>query len=61
LLFQETLYDENAACHIAQGRAYQYTLQDGNDMTKEEFVASGGNDSQVHVDWMIGCSEMQVN
>jgi aminopeptidase len=61
LLFQETLYDENAACHIAQGRAYQYTLQDGNDMTKEEFVASGGNDSQVHVDWMIGSDDMNVD
>jgi aminopeptidase len=60
LLFQETLYDENAACHIALGRAYQYTLEGGKQMTRDAFVEAGGNDSQVHVDWMIGSSEMHV-
>jgi aminopeptidase len=60
LLFQETLYDENAACHIALGRAYQYTLEGGKEMTREAFTEAGGNDSQVHVDWMIGSTEMQV-
>jgi aminopeptidase len=60
LLFQETLYDENAACHIALGRAYQYTLEGGKAMTREAFVEAGGNDSQVHVDWMIGSTEMQI-
>ena len=60
LLFQETLFDENAACHIAQGRAYQNTLENGDSMSKEDFRAAGGNDSQVHVDWMIGSTEMQV-
>ncbi len=61
LLFQETLYDENAACHIAQGRAYQYTLTDGVEMPTEAFMAAGGNDSQIHVDWMIGSPDMQVD
>jgi aminopeptidase len=61
LLFQETLFDENAACHIAQGRAYQNTLEDGSDLSKDAFRAAGGNDSQIHVDWMIGSTEMQVS
>ena len=61
LLFEETLFDENAACHIALGRAYQYTLNGGNDMSQEQFIQNGGNDSQVHVDWMIGTPDMTVN
>ncbi len=60
VLFQETLFDENAACHIAMGRAYAYTLNGGTTMSKEELAAHGANDSQVHVDWMIGSKEMQV-
>lgn len=60
VLFQETLFDENAACHIAQGRAYAYTLQGGNSMTQPELEAHGANNSQVHVDWMIGSKHMDV-
>jgi aminopeptidase len=60
VLFQETLFDENAACHIAQGRAYAYTLHGGTTMSKEELLQHGANDSQVHVDWMIGSKDMEV-
>lgn len=60
LLFQETLFDENAACHIALGKAYAYTLNGGTTMSKEELLAHGANDSQVHVDWMIGSAQMDV-
>jgi aminopeptidase len=60
VLFQETLFDENAACHIAMGRAYAYTLHGGTTMSKEELAAHGANDSQVHVDWMIGSKNMEV-
>jgi aminopeptidase len=60
LLFQETLFDENAACHIALGRAYQFTLSGGLEMDTAAFAAAGGNDSQVHVDWMIGTPDMTV-
>ena len=60
LLFEETLFDENAACHIALGRAYQFTLNGGLEMDTAAFMAAGGNDSQVHVDWMIGTADMTV-
>lgn len=60
VLFQETLFDENAACHIAMGRAYAYTLHGGTTMSKEELTQHGANDSQVHVDWMIGSPQMEV-
>ncbi|MFN3266671.1 MAG: aminopeptidase [Deinococcales bacterium] len=60
VLFRETLFDENAACHIAQGRAYAYTLKNGNSMTLPELEAHGANNSQVHVDWMIGSKHMDV-
>ena len=60
MLFQETLFDENAACHIALGRAYQSTLDGGLEMDAASFMAAGGNDSQVHVDWMIGTPDMTV-
>ncbi|WP_420595660.1 aminopeptidase [Deinococcus sp.] len=53
-LFYNTLYDENAASHIALGRAYEFTLS----QDREE---SGGNDSLIHVDWMIGTPSMNVD
>jgi aminopeptidase len=61
LLFQEPLFDENAACHLALGSAYKYSLQGGTDMSDEEFVAAGGNVSLTHVDFMIGSGEMDVD
>ncbi len=61
MLFYDGLYDENAASHIAIGRAYRFTLNGGEKMTSEEFVAAGGNDSSIHEDYMIGSSDMDVD
>lgn len=61
LFFFNTLYDENAASHIAIGSAYRFNVKGGVDMTLEDFLAAGGNDSLTHVDWMIGSGEMDVD
>lgn len=61
LFFFNTLYDENAASHIAIGNAYRFNVQGGVDMNVEDFNARGGNDSLTHVDWMIGSGEMDVD
>jgi aminopeptidase len=60
-LFYNTLYDENASCHIAIGRAYRFTLTGGEELTDEEFVKSGGNVSITHVDFMIGSNKMDID
>jgi aminopeptidase len=61
LLFLNTLFDENAACHIALGQAYSTCLIDGDKLTAEQLAAKGANDSLIHVDWMIGSGEINVD
>jgi len=61
LLFYNTLFDENAASHIALGSAYKFTLRGGDAMSDEEFERAGGNRSVVHVDFMIGSEELDVD
>lgn len=61
LFFFNTLYDENAASHIAIGSAYRFNVRGGVEMTLEQFSAAGGNDSLTHVDWMIGSADMDVD
>lgn len=61
LLFYNTLFDENAASHIALGRAYQFTLQNGDKMSADEFQQAGGNVSIVHTDFMIGSAQMDID
>ncbi len=61
LLFLNTLFDENAACHIALGKAYSTCLKDGDRLTPEQLTARGANDSLIHVDWMIGSSKIDVD
>ena len=60
-LFYNTLFDENAASHIALGNAYRTSFQGGEDMSPEEFAASGGNKSLIHVDFMIGSGQLDVD
>ncbi len=60
-LFYNTLYDENASCHIAIGRAYRFTLTGGEELNDEEFISAGGNVSLQHVDFMIGSAEMDID
>jgi aminopeptidase len=61
LLFYNTLFDENAASHVALGSAYRFTMKDGEGMTPEAFEAAGGNRSAVHVDFMIGSGELDID
>jgi aminopeptidase len=60
-LFYNTLFDENASCHIAIGRAYRFTLTGGEELTDEEFISAGGNVSLNHVDFMIGSPHMDID
>lgn len=59
-LFYNTLFDENAASHIAMGQCYAACLQ-GTDLPPEEIAARGGNKSLIHVDWMIGDGRTDVD
>ena len=61
VLFWNTLFDENAASHIALGQAYATCLIDGEKMTSDELAALGANSSLIHVDWMIGSGAMDVD
>ena len=60
-LFYNTLFDENASCHIAIGRAYRFSLIGGEELTEEEFNTAGGNTSLTHVDFMIGSPQMDID
>jgi len=61
VLFYNTLFDENAASHVALGAAYKFTLRGGETMSDEAFDRAGGNRSATHVDFMIGSSELDVD
>jgi aminopeptidase len=61
LLFLNTLFDENAACHIALGQSYGICLKDGTNASSEELAARGANTSLIHVDWMIGSNKIDVD
>jgi aminopeptidase len=61
LLFLNTLFDENAACHIALGQAYSSCIRGGDKMTPEQLAVKGGNESLIHVDWMIGSGKIDVD
>ena len=60
ILYYETLFDENASCHIALGRGYNECVEGYADMTKEELKDLGVNDSMIHVDFMVGAPDMSI-
>ena len=61
LLFYNTLFDENASCHLAMGMGYADTIEDHHNKTLEECRKLGINDSMIHVDFMIGCDTMNID
>ena len=61
LLFYNTLFDENAACHIALGQCYSKCFVDGGNLTQEQIAAQGGNKSLIHIDWMIGSDQIDID
>ena len=60
VLFYETLYDENASCHLALGKGFPDCFEGGFDMTSEELLESGLNNSATHVDFMIGTKDLNI-
>ena len=61
ILFYNTLFDENAACHLALGMGFADTIQDFQNKTLEECRALGINDSMIHEDFMIGCDSLDID
>ena len=60
ILFYNTLFDENASCHLALGRAYPMNVKNGTSMSDEELKAAGANSSMTHVDFMFGSRDMHI-
>ena len=61
ILFYNTLFDENAACHIALGQCYADCFVNGGKLTPDEIAARGGNRSLIHIDWMIGSGQLDID
>ncbi|MDF2925633.1 MAG: aminopeptidase [Paenibacillaceae bacterium] len=61
IIFYNTMFDENASCHLAVGNAYPYTLEGGTAMTPEELETRGANQSLTHVDFMIGSGGLDID
>lgn len=60
ILFLNTLFDENASCHLAIGKAYPVCLKDGEDLEEDELLAKGVNNSLVHEDFMVGTADLDI-
>lgn len=60
IVFYNTLFDENASCHLAFGNAYPTCIENGSDMSEDEFIKAGANTSLTHVDFMIGSSDLNI-
>ena len=61
LLFYNTLFDENAACHIALGQCYSKCFKGDENLSKDEISKLGGNSSMIHIDWMIGSKNIDID
>jgi aminopeptidase len=59
--FYKTLFDENAACHLALGNSLRFSMEGGTSMATEDFLDNGGNVSVIHIDFMIGSDEIDVD
>lgn len=60
ILFYNTLFDENASCHLAFGKAYPTTIKNGKNMSDEELAEHGVNDALVHEDFMVGTKDLDI-
>ncbi len=60
ILFYNTLFDENASCHFALGKAYPGCIQGGDELSKEALKDKGANDSLTHVDFMVGTKDLEI-
>lgn len=60
IIFKTTLFDENAACHLAFGKAYPTCIENGVEMSDEELLKHGVNDSLVHEDFMVGTKDLEI-
>ena len=60
VLFYNTLFDENASCHLAIGKAYPTTIKGGDKLSVKDLKEKGANDSAEHVDFMIGTTDLSV-
>ncbi len=61
IVFNNTLFDENAASHIAVGQSYSDTMANGGNLGKDALVQAGANQSLIHVDWMIGSGRLDID
>jgi aminopeptidase len=61
ILFYNTLFDENASCHIALGQCYSKCFLDGATLSEDRIKAQGGNSSLIHIDWMIGSDKVDID
>ena len=61
LLFYNTLFDENAACHIALGQCYSKCFKGEENLSEKEILKRGGNSSMIHIDWMIGSRHIDID
>lgn len=61
ILFYNTLYDENASCHLALGRGFDVCVREYEKYTREELKEMGINDSMIHVDFMIGAEDLDID
>jgi aminopeptidase len=60
ILFYETLFDENASCHIAFGKGYSDTVEGFENLTEAQLREKGLNDSMIHVDFMVGSDDLSI-
>lgn len=61
VLFYNTLFDENASCHIALGQCYSKCFLNGASLSQDQIKAQGGNSSLIHIDWMIGSDKVDID